>query len=204
MGMKCSRFTRSKMQGLLESLKTARWRTAFHTLGNSHNTLVGLVVDWWINAGPIGGRWVLEAPPRFVEGRAGDAILYEGTTPRGAVEVQADYNKGECVNKLDHLEALLGSVKEYLRSLNFGILLAYATDWPFPPPFDELVEHARAITLKQPTKQLAVLTLEKTYQDYIIIPDAKSSYYSGRPTRVRGALLMDGTVIESGLLAEPG
>ena len=58
------------MHDLLGSLKTAKWDTIFHTIGSSHNTLVGLIVDWWISGASNGTHLTLEPALRFVEGRS--------------------------------------------------------------------------------------------------------------------------------------
>jgi len=192
------------MQSFLAGLKTARWDTIFHTFGNSHHTLIGLLVDWWIKGGPTDARWALEAPPAFGEGGLCDAVLCEGETPRGVVEVEGTRH----AYTIDKIERLFASDLEYLNSLEFGVFLAYAYEpkgwgerraFP-PPPFDDFVEHGKQITVKHPAKQLAILTLEKAFERRLVVPGAKSEYCKGRPVLIRGALLQNGQIIDGDFL----
>ena len=87
------------MDDLLTSLESVRWHIAFRTFGNSHATLIGLLVDWWISsASKDQDRWVLEGAPPYspwVAGGTGscDAVLVEGATSRGLVEVEGTYHE---------------------------------------------------------------------------------------------------------------
>jgi len=76
---------------LFTSLKDGvRWETAFHTFGNNHYSLIGLLVDWWVSRGL--GREALEAPPWYAtkaeKGRPSDAVLMEKGICTGIVEVE--------------------------------------------------------------------------------------------------------------------
>ncbi len=68
--------------GLLDSLKLAEWSVAGHTFGNSHATLIGLLIQWWI-ALELKTHYALESGPSFayhekgVGGGLCDAIFCE-------------------------------------------------------------------------------------------------------------------------------
>lgn len=79
------------IDGLFTSLRDGvRWETAFHTFGNNHYSLIGLLVDWWVSSGPR--REVLETPPWYAskaeKGQPSDAVLMENGICMGIVEVE--------------------------------------------------------------------------------------------------------------------
>ena len=70
---------------LFNSFVWEGWNIAFRTYGNSHNTLIGLVVNWWITHAPQmdtgGEHWAIESGIFYQEGQNGEAcaaILVEG------------------------------------------------------------------------------------------------------------------------------
>jgi len=86
-----------KADELLKFVKSVNWETAARTFGNSHNTLIGLLVDAWIRFAPKRkAHYVLEAPPSLEENekrkekarRLSDVILVHDVRPVGIVEVE--------------------------------------------------------------------------------------------------------------------
>lgn len=189
---------------LLSALKGLRWSTAFRTYGNAHATLIGLLVDWWVDAAPA-ERWALEGGPSFAHLQRGiggglcDAILGQADRAKGVVEVEGTRHP----YTIDKLGSFFGSALEDLKGLEFAIFLAYAYTpqgrgegrvFP-PPPFEEFTERGLAITRAYPARQIAILSLEKTFERQRRGPRARNEYYMGTPSRIRGALIQDGDVL---------
>lgn len=188
---------------LLQSLSRARWQTAFRTYGSSHATLIGTLVDWWVNEEP--DRWALEGGPSFaklpggVGGGICDAILGEGNSSRGVVEVEGT----RLESTLLKLGSFFASKVTDLQDLEFGIFLAYA----YLPTgrgherqysttsLDTFASIATQVTLQSPTKSLVLLALDKSYERITIGPRARNEYYMGSPTSVRGLVMRNGAVV---------
>jgi hypothetical protein len=104
---------------LLESLATARWHVAAQTFGNSHATLIGIVVDWWVSTGQA-DRYALEGGPSAHPLRHGmrgtrvcDALLCGVDGAEGVVEVEGG-RKAWTVEKVGwFFEATVGVDKLY-------------------------------------------------------------------------------------------
>src|SRR5258708_14182667 len=190
---------------LLGSLENVRWHTALRTFGNNHATLVGLLVDWWISSGEH--RWALESGPSFGyrsrdEGGGGqcDAILVEGESSRGVVEVEGSRH----VYTIDKIGKYFAAEYQDLKSLEFGLFLAYTYTIQgrgnerkiIPLPIDELIEAGKIMTSKRYGKQLVILTLDKVWDPQKSGPRARTEYYWGRPDQILGVLIKDGREIE--------
>ena len=189
---------------LLESLRSVRWDIAFRVFGNSHSTLIGLLVDWWITAEPM-SRWALEGGPSFayaprgVGGGICDAILGEGGNSRGVLEVEGT----RMSSTIQKMGKFLASTTPDLQTLRFGIFLAYA----YAPqgqgdarhiaalPLDDYVEQAITVTQDIPSKPLALLALDKHWSRHRTGPRARNEYYMGTPWRVRGAVVSQGRLL---------
>ena len=80
-------------EGLLNGLKNVRWNIAAKTFGNNHATLIGLLVQWWIDSCPEMPQ-VLEAGPshgHFKNGVGGgmcDAVFCDNSNAVGILEVE--------------------------------------------------------------------------------------------------------------------
>jgi hypothetical protein len=198
------------MDTLLTSLAAVRWSTALRVFGNDHGTLVGLLVDWWISGNPA-TRWALEGGPSFgynVKGVGGgqcDAILGEGATSRGLIEVEGT----RYLYTLEKIGKFFGSTHAEMQSLQFAIFLAYAygptgvgPKRHLPPvTLEAHVEVAKELTAAYPGRYLAVLALDKTYERQKAGPRHRNEYYWGRPWRIRGALLANGDIVDEATLA---
>lgn len=191
-------------QNLLDDLARVRWDIALRTFGNSHATLIGLLVEWWIADAPT-ERWALESGPAFgyrprEVGGGGqcDAILGVGEASRGVVEVEGSRH----AYTIEKIGKFFAAEHPDLASLDFGIFLAYAYGpvgkgpaRTIPPlPAEGFLAAARAVTAQHPGKQVVVLTLDKAWEPQKVGPRARSEYYGGRPTRVRGWLVTGGQV----------
>lgn len=189
---------------VLDSLRAVRWDVAFRVYGNSHATLIGLLVDWWIGAKPD-ARWALEGGPShsYTPGGIGgglcDAILGEGESSLGVVEVEGT----RIQSTIEKMGKFLTSTLTDLQTLSFGIFLAYAYE-PIgrgeartiaPLPLNTLVEYAITATRDVPGKHVAILTLDKQWSRVRSGPRARNEYYMGTPVRVRGALVSSGDLL---------
>ncbi len=117
-------------QNLLESLiKNGNWEVAFKTFGNNHNTLIGLIVEWWTLSYP--NRYALEPGISYRQGVKGagrcDAILVENHTPKGIVEVQGVRTYRKAIERMENYFNPNSRDKIY-NKLEFGILLVYPTE----------------------------------------------------------------------------
>ena len=82
-------------RNLIQQLVDVRWTVMSRTYGSSHSTLIGLLVEWWVNRGSDysaleGGPTC--APPETVQpGQRGgqcDAILMRNNLSSGVLEVE--------------------------------------------------------------------------------------------------------------------
>lgn len=191
-------------QSLLDDLARVRWDLALRTYGNSHATLIGLLVAWWLDGGAE--RWALESGPAFgyrerAVGGGGqcDAILGAGEGSLGVIEVEGSRH-AYTIAKIGNYFA---AEHPDLATLEFGILLAYAYGpsgrgkaRTIPPlPVEEYLAAAREVTARYPGKQLLVLTLDKAWEPQQTGPRARSEYYGGRPSTVWGWLVAAGAVV---------
>lgn len=206
--------TGAASQNLLDDLARVRWDIALRTYGNSHNTLIGLLVEWWI-AGEPKERWALESGPAFgyrPRGVGGggqcDAILGAGPTSRGVLEVEGSRH----AYTIEKIGKYFAAEHPDLASVEFGIFLAYAygpvgkgAARTIPPlPVDDFLTASRAMTAQHPNKQLVVLALDKAWEPQKVGPRARSEYYGGRPSRVRGWLVENGDVLPEREYASSG
>ncbi len=189
---------------LLTSLKDGtRGETVFHTFGNNHYSLIGLLVDWWVSSGPQ--RDVLEAPPWYAskadKGLPSDAVLMENGVCRGIVEVEGtNYSKA-----IDRMLKYIVPENRFWR-MDFGVFLAYPTKRKYLEeslPIDDFVKKGKAVT-KDHQIQLAVLVLDKIWEEQTQGPRARGPqgqknyehvYYNGTPSRLTGTLIENGEEI---------
>jgi len=108
---------------VVDFVKSATWKTAAHTFGNFHNTIIGLLVHAWINPKkrPVDRkeRWVLEGAPALVNHKGhqcySDGIFVSDTSPVGILEVEGlhplgyeskgERHPGACDKMCDYLSA---------------------------------------------------------------------------------------------------
>lgn len=197
----------------------ARWNTAFYTFGSDHNTLIGLVVDWWINSKPQ--RAAIEGAPWFAlksqGGGACDAILLHQGLCKGILEVEGGYvekgAKEEPLKKyfyaMDRLEKYFMPEDPDWKDLEFGIFFAYPTAGNYmrsPLPANTFAEKGKINTGNHSGMQLIILTLDKRWDPQTKGIRARKNdshdFYKGTPFRVTGIRIQDGAVREHRVLAE--
>lgn len=184
---------------VLESLRHARWDVLARTYGNSHATMVGLVVEWWTASGPR-GRTVLEGAPGFqVKGgrKQVDALLCEDDEAVGVVEVEGT-DPATTVRKM--VEVLSGGHSD-LQGVAFALVVLYTTgargsgsdrSWPCPAS-QEWLEECRQLSDNARGVPVIVVTLHKDYErNPAGIRGRNTEYYWGQLSRVESRLFMRG------------
>lgn len=198
----------------------ARWSTAFHTFGSNHNTLIGLMIDWWINSKAL--REAVEEAPWFAlkaQGGDGacDAILLEQGVCKGILEVEGGYvEKGAKQEPLKKYLYAMDRLEKYFlpndpdwKDLEFGIFLAYPTSGNHMRsflPVNTFTEKGVTITKSHPGMQLILLVLDKKWDPQTKGVRARKNdshdFYKGTPFRVSGVRIQDGEVKERRILVE--
>jgi hypothetical protein len=165
---------------ILKSLSMAKWDTAFRTYGNNHSTLIGLIVDWWINVNPK-QTWALEAGPSY-----SDAVLCLNENLVGVLEVEGSRYKVA----ITKIETFFEDKKTKIGPLSFGILLFYhaplgvITDSDFPSPYQlEFVEDIKKVSMHHTNKPIILITLEKKY-DRTAKGIRANRYYRAEPYEI--------------------
>jgi len=114
-----------KAKELLKFVKSVNWETAARTFGNSHCTLIGLLVDAWIKA-DCDRHWALEGAPALEKGSKtlSDGIFVRDNDPVGILEVEGRY---PLKSKRQKRQSACEKISNYLRgnpSL-FGLCVFY-------------------------------------------------------------------------------
>jgi hypothetical protein len=154
---------------LLNNLAHVSWNTAIRTFGNCHSTLIGLMVNWWINRDPQ-KNWALDGAPTCGNRKVCDAIFCEGVNAVGILEVQGVGERQ--VSTVQKLGSYFVSEFEDLKTLEFAILLLYAYHPKrdgykvfMPPAYDPAVFATVAeVSRAHSNKQIIAITLDKTYE----------------------------------------
>lgn len=195
--------------GLLDSLKSAQWSTAGRTFGNSHATLIGLLVQWWIALEPT-AHYVLESGPSFAYHRKGiggglcDAVFCEGPDAVGILEVEG--TRG--IYTVQKLEKFFASPMEDLDGLQFAILLLYAYQ-PVgrgqartlaPTHTAEIVQEVLRVSSAFPEISIAMITLDKHFERRPLGIRARNEYYWGKVSVINGFLYKHGQEQTSAVL----
>lgn len=195
---------------ILESLSTAKWDTAFRTYGNNHSTLIGLIVDWWINANPDQG-WALEAGPTNGlknKGERGqcDAVLCLDGNPVGVLEVEGSRHEFA----IKKIGTFFEGKNTEIASLSFGLLLFYTvaplgrgTDRDFPSPFQpDFVEKITKVSIHHPNRPIILISLEKKYDRTAKGIRASNMYYMGEPYEISLRLYENGKEVKYNLVTK--
>jgi hypothetical protein len=199
-------------------LREVRWRTFAQVYGNSHATLIGLIVDGWLSSQTEPGdnpraRWALEgghaygpSPNPGKRGGMCDALLGEGASVRGIVEVEGS----RFIETIEKIGKFFSSPLPHLQGLEFGVFLAYPTHavgripnrTGAPLDLEEYLDHARTVTREAESAAsgnrrfaIAVLTLEKGWEKAPTPASRYSHYYGTRCTRLTAALVSGGEVL---------
>jgi len=194
-------------KSLISDLASVDWAVAVNTYGNDHSTLIGFLVRWWIS-GHKGRYWAVESGPSFGYHKRGtkgggqcDAVLCRDEAAVGIVEVEGT----RPVYTIEKVGKFFGSDYEDFRSLEFAIILIYAY-MPVgqgdkrgfvPCATPEVLTAVRNVSAKYPTKDLVMITLEKTYSHPPPGIRCRTEYYWGTPSHIRGVLFRGGQEAES-------
>jgi len=183
------------------------WWVALNTYGSDHSTLIGLLVKWWI-CGRTGHHWAVEGGPSFGPHRRGtagggqcDAVLCRDEAAVGIVEVEGT----RPVYTIEKVGKFFGSDYADLNSLEFAIILIYSCMLKgrgdkrcfLPCAPREVLEAIRIVSAKYPTKDVVLITLDKTYSRPAPGIRCRTEYYWGTPRRIRGYLFRGGQESES-------
>jgi len=190
-------------EDFLASLERASWSVALQTFGNSHATLIGLLVEWWVSG--ASGRIALEGGPSFgkrSDGTRGqcDALLAEGDAIKGVVEVEGTRYE----STFKKMGRFFDSRLEPLTHLTFGIFLGYRTGKQggaiHPLGESEIAHYALQLSEVHPDKKLAVLLLEKKWDPQSTGPRSLSRYYAPRPDSISGMVIESGRICDQRLM----
>ena len=192
---------------LISDLATVDWAVAVNTYGNDHSTLIGLLVRWWIS-GHSGHYWAVEGGPSFGHHKRGtpgggqcDAVLCRDEAAVGIVEVEGT----RPVYTIEKVGKFFGSDYADLRPLEFAIILVYAyvpvgrgdKRGFLPCATPEVLAAVRNVSAKYPTKDVVLITLEKTYSRPPPGIRHRTEFYWGTPSAIRGVLFRGGQESES-------
>jgi hypothetical protein len=148
------------------------------------------MVEWWIAISPA--HTALEGPPSPGVGNAnqGDAIFCRNDEAVGILEVEGT----RPVEKVETIRNYFGSVKQCLKSISFGVLLAYSYQ-----PSGILYRHAnnatlidaiKRLTTEHPTRSVILVAVDKSYGHFGT--ELRSSYRAGTTDKAFGILFAEG------------
>jgi len=189
----------------LKTFHRVRWETAGRTYGNDHSTLIGLLVDWWINLSPE--NFALESGPGVGGGEKGkgrgncDAMFLEKGSPVGLLEVE-----GPNPSKWEWCAEKVGFFFKEFKSLQFAILLIYS----YEPKgrggnrkvkqisFEDILSRPEVEKiLEQLDKGIIVIILNKKFERNLSGIRARNDYYKCTPKAIEGALVVHGKKVGS-------
>src|SRR5688500_6023427 len=166
-----------------ESLQGVPWNVLGRTYGNAHNTMIGLLVQWWVAQGTV-ANWAMEAPPGCTTSAGErihcDALLGTAGLVVGAVEVEG-LKQTRTAGKLGQYFV---STNEHWAGLRFAILMLYPTGprakKAFARASDETIEIVRRTSDEFPERDLILLDVEKKWDAAAAgIRTAHRNYYRG-------------------------
>jgi hypothetical protein len=184
------------IQTIFESLSRAQWEVASRTYGNSHSTLIGLLVDWWIRLSPD-SHTVLDGPPSHGRRNAGqaDAVLCCHEKPMGVLEVEGT----DWLRKVKSIVNYSETERPDLKSIRFGVLLLYRTMAKgrgkkrqyhrIEKPIFNSIERA---TREHPGRAIIAIELHKGFRRFPSGVRSISPYYFGTMDEVTGVLFTQG------------
>jgi hypothetical protein len=190
----------------LQDPQTIPWNISARVFGNNHAFLIGMVTQWWISASPQ-TRSALESGPSFGHHEKGlgggmcDALLCENDQPVGVLEVEGTRGKYTA----EKFGRFFGADLEYYKQLTFGILILYPTT-PFgkgeargyrSAMDNETQEAIVRVSADHSERVIAVITMTKSYIRQRLGVRARTDYYAGDLSSVKGELYKDGRKVES-------
>jgi len=202
--------------GLIEGLSQVPWNVVGRTYGNTHATLTGLLVNWWVGLSPR-GNWALEGGlslgksagknsnqaakskgnRKTSSGAAVcDAVLCMRSEPVGAVKIEGS----KPLVAVEKLESILATDREELRSLRFAFLVLHSYEASgrgekraLPPAASPAVlEKVAELSKKFPDKPIVVIVVDKKYERLKQGVRALNEHYWGTADSIQGILFQGG------------
>ncbi len=180
------------IEQIFESLASVRWDVAHRTYGSSHSTLIGLMVEWWINRSQ--SHTVFDGAPSFGSAGQADALLCTDGSPVGVLEVEGT----QALAKVQTISRYFSSGRPELASIRFGILLAYSYEpkgrglaKAYPPAeVAEVTDAMKAVTKQHAPRSFVFLGLDKRLDQFDGL--RSGAYTAGTTEKVAGMLFQDG------------
>jgi hypothetical protein len=190
--------------GMMESLSQVPWSVVARTYGNTHATLTGLLVNWWVGLSPR-SNWALEGGISASRGskikgkRKGpacaalcDAVLCLRSEPVGAVTVAGS----KPLAAVEKLGGILATDREELRSLRFAILVLHTYEAAgrgekrtLPPAASpEILTKVEELSGKFPDKRIIVIAVDRKYERRKQGVRSLNEHYWGTAESIQGIL----------------
>ncbi len=195
---------------VVDFVRSAAWKSAAHTFGNFHNTIIGLLVHAWINARKRAAdrkkRWVLEGAPALVnhKGRQcySDGIFVSDYEPVGIMEVEGLHPLSACDKMCEYLSSnpdwfgLCVFYPVYPRGRKAKRGLHFIKDCENDWARAEILKKGEAIR-SATGGMLMMVFVEKEWQGEALDPNIglraqRAGYGRGRVTEISGHLIAGG------------
>ena len=198
--------------GMMESLALVPWSVVARTYGNTHATLTGLLVNWWVGLSPR-SNWALEggisaSKSTKTKGKkktpscAGlcDAVLCMRSEPVGAVKVEGS----KPLAAIDKLESILATDREELRSLRFAVLVLHTYEpmgrgekRALPPAASpQVLSKVEELSGKFPDKRIIVIVVDRKYARRKEGVRSLNEHYWGTAESIQGILFEAGEELQ--------
>ena len=198
-----STLTKQPQLSLLESLKGVPWIVASRVYGNTHDVLVGLLVNWWIISSPE-TRWATSGASfghrsKGIGGGICDSLFGEGKDVVAVLEVEGTRGKATAEKIGKYFAAELD---EY-QTLKFAILLLYAYKCKgqgihrtIESAHDaETFEEVARVSALYPQKSIILITLDKKYERQKEGIRKHNEYYFSSASLIKAFLFEQGKEI---------
>ena len=197
-----------KGSGMMESLAQVPWSVVARTYGNTHATLIGLLVNWWVGLSPR-SNWALEggisaAKSSKTKGKKKgpacaalcDLVLCMRSEPVGAVKVEGS----KPLAAIEKLESILATDREELRSLRFAVLVLHTYEAAgrgekrtLPPAASpEVLSRIEELSGKFPDKRIVVILVDRKYERRNQGVRSLNEHYWGTTESIQGILFEGG------------
>jgi len=197
--------------GMMESLAQVPWSVVARTYGNTHATLTGLLVNWWVGLSPR-SNWVLEggisaSTNSKTKGKKKgpacaalcDVVLCLRSEPVGAVKVEGS----KPLAAVEKLERILATDREEFRSLRFAVLVLHTYEAAgrgekrgLPPAASPAVlSRVAELSGKFSDKRIIVISVDKKYERRKQGVRSLNEHYWGTAESIQGILYEAGEEI---------
>lgn len=189
--------TPEEIDDLIRELAHAEWNGLARTYGNSHATLIGMLVLWWTKSRPT--RYAFEGGPchgtRDTDGKgtgrgACDAILAENGSPSVVLEVEGT-RYAETISKMGRY---LKSSRSDLDGIHTAVMVAYSWKQPCPPA-DDLRMKMASLSEEHRGKHCILILIDKAMDENAAGLRLRNTYYRASLSRVTAVPFLDGTAL---------